>query len=73
MRLLLTSNTCPSETGELNSGVAGDWIQALLIKTWSGLKWITRRVKVRQSAQKFASLRKHFARRKALRRSGPGR
>jgi flagellar biogenesis protein FliO len=28
---------------------AGDWIQALLIKTWSALQWITHRVKVRQA------------------------
>jgi flagellar biogenesis protein FliO len=28
---------------------AGDWIQGLLIKTWSTLKWITHRVKVRQA------------------------
>ena len=30
------------------SGV-GDWMQALLIKTWSAFKWITHRVKVRQA------------------------
>jgi flagellar biogenesis protein FliO len=28
---------------------AGDWAQALLIKTWSALKWITQRVKVQHA------------------------
>jgi flagellar biogenesis protein FliO len=28
---------------------AGDWRQSLLIKTWSGLKWVIRRAKAQQA------------------------
>jgi flagellar biogenesis protein FliO len=36
--------------GEVRSHPSmGEWAQALLFKTWSALKWITHRVKVRQA------------------------
>jgi flagellar biogenesis protein FliO len=47
-------STAP-QVEQLRSGVGnarpsvGDWAQTLLLKTWSALKWITRRVTVQQA------------------------